>query len=658
MARLSAATAALTQDNTIPNITEEVQAQLHDHHPQRQEQLPKLPDDAPEITITLEDIRKLGISKVDGGKAGGNNGIKGCHILPLLQDINCIPILCKVWTLIANGSGDPEVLNLFASCRLVPIAKGGDTKKVRPITIANSITRILDIMVMNKVNKATLHNIFQKSQYALKFSGTERIAHSLQLLWDELTTTRTPVAICSFDHASAFQKISRATILNSLLAIPQLAPLYRFAFFLYNNNSPLAVYDNKQLHLTLQSQEGVRQGSSLSTLLYCLGIHETLLQFEQAAQTAPIGTTNTGHDIFPQHTAQLFGFVDDTNLGGHQRQVMAGLTHYTDSRNRPPGVEINYEKSRILVPSLAETDPELIALAKKLKIPIIEGVMRILGIPVGNVQARTEYLKQQVQNNSKFDKIITKIEESNINLQHKMILLRNCAQYCRVAHFTRGCPPSVTEAMAKTADTRVTECVYNIIGVGENERSEDTLETIFSPIRMGGLGMRSTSRTRAAAFWASATTSLALDHTFLPPSTDTLFRKELNAAYDMIVKDMQACGNNIFLSAFLSHIHISHGQTSRDNTAISMEALASHGKSIEQATKWLEKGVGNNRNEWIIKQATETNTVEDEQYLPYSNIPLTHSSSQQEEESTHNPPPLSESNAPNIPISPSPPSPP
>ena len=105
--------------------------------------------------------------------------------------------------------------------------------------------------------------------------GTERAKHHLQATWDRYRKHNKDVGLLKLDHKAAFQMAKRGDLLQRLYNCPQLSSLYRFANAILATETALGVYDNAgRLVLELESQQGVRQGGSMSSLLYCLGMHE------------------------------------------------------------------------------------------------------------------------------------------------------------------------------------------------------------------------------------------------------------------------------------------------------------------------------------------------------------------------------------------------
>ena len=103
------------------------------------------------------------------------------------------------------------------------------------------------------------------------------------------------------------------------------------------------------------------------------------------------------------------------------------------------------------------------------------------------------------------------------DLQAEWLLLSYCAN-ARANYTTRTLPPHATEAFARAHDDSLWSALDTLLGgLPPCEHSLDTAKQLASlPRRLGGLGLRSAARGRAAAWWASWADALPVLNKRLP----------------------------------------------------------------------------------------------------------------------------------------------
>ena len=78
----------------------------------------------------------------------------------------------------------------------------------------------------------------------------------------------------------------------------------------------------------------------------------------------------------------------------------------------------------------------------------------------------------------------------------------------RSNHLVRILPRSLSEAYALKHDAALWETFCKVFGVGDLSKEDVARNVATLPGRLGGLGLRSATRTSAAAYWASWVNSL------------------------------------------------------------------------------------------------------------------------------------------------------
>ena len=151
--QLSAAARILTSNRIVISPKHPtVMTKLQQLHPAGTP-TPPLPPDAETITVTVEMLRSLKPHEIDGDKAGGPDGIRGAHILPLLADDDGARMLAKMLTMLASGHAHPEIRKAVTASRMSIQAKQTstwDNPDPRPVTIASTLIRLLDIIAIKQ----------------------------------------------------------------------------------------------------------------------------------------------------------------------------------------------------------------------------------------------------------------------------------------------------------------------------------------------------------------------------------------------------------------------------------------------------------------------------------------------------------------------------
>src|ERR1700759_1534396 len=75
------------------------------------------------------------------------------------------------------------------------------------------------------------------------------------------------------DIRNAFNSRRRDQMLEILFEHPELAPIWRMAYWAYKDSSSLLVFENGKYKATIESAQGVKQGDALGALLYALSVH-------------------------------------------------------------------------------------------------------------------------------------------------------------------------------------------------------------------------------------------------------------------------------------------------------------------------------------------------------------------------------------------------
>lgn len=197
------------------------------------------------------------ISHLNTGASPGPSGWSFAHLLPLAADPTCLEYLCSLMHLIANG--DSPLTSPSFSC-LTAHSRGN-----RPSEILLQLTAHY---LLDSVQGAMPD--FPAIPLGIGLTGgSQRAVHSFQAFIDTSHTIgHDPLLV-----ANGFNSRDRGQVLTALYHNAALSPLFSLVDFAYHTASDLLFTDTNQFSI-IRSEQGLRQGDVLATLLYSLSVSD------------------------------------------------------------------------------------------------------------------------------------------------------------------------------------------------------------------------------------------------------------------------------------------------------------------------------------------------------------------------------------------------
>ena len=222
--------------------------------------------------------------------APGPTGTTDSILRMLLDDEICCLSLSHMMTDLINGSLSKEVMKRLLRARIVAIPK--PDQGVRPVAVGEVWLKLAEIVLLQRHEKK-LTPLFVPLQYGVMIkSGCEKVVHELAERYSE------GCAILSIDLQNAFNSPSRDDIARAVFGQCTLRPFQRLFYAEYGTPSELLYYGRDgELFDVLSSSAGVRQGSPLSTILFCAFLQPVL---------------ETIKAEYPQ--MHVYAFIDDRNF--------------------------------------------------------------------------------------------------------------------------------------------------------------------------------------------------------------------------------------------------------------------------------------------------------------------------------------------------------
>ena len=344
---------------------------------------------------------------------------------------------------ICNAQIPNRVKPIILASRLIAIAKedGG----IRPIAIGEAILKIAEAYLLS-LAKNNIADELEPIQLAFKSKGTEEIIHASRKSYDE------GKSIISIDCTNAFNTIKRTKLFAALqstksdirtLFAPILWLEYAFPTRLHNN------FMEK-----LYSREGVRQGSVLASLFFCLGLHPVLQSLSKR---------------YP--SAKFLAFMDDISVICDDTEVDKIFLELTTAL-KEIGLAINARKTFVLAQ----------AASANIRIPIRQtSGAKILGAWIGGETEK--FLHQQL---AKSETFVTAVQQLEPYLA--LPVLQSCG-IPRLNYICRTHHPRDTAETAKTFDNMIDTALRNILEI-DGQLSDDQKIVRHLPMKtMGGLAI-------------------------------------------------------------------------------------------------------------------------------------------------------------------------
>ena len=323
-------------------------------------------------------------------------------------------------------------------------------------------------------------------QFALQTrAGTDAVGHVLRAMTD----ASEDVVVLSLDGIGAFDHIKRAAILTKLSQCQGLQELLPYVRLFYARQSKhLWTDDEGNTHEILQG-EGGEQGDPLMPALFALGQHDAL-----AAASANLAPGE-----------RLLAFLDDLYVTTTRARARTAFETVSGEVQRRAGVQTHLGKLRAWSRGGGPAPEGLAALGAEVwtaDLPEDLNGMKVLGAPLGlpaYIQAHgAERMREE-------RRLLHKIPQLADPQCAWLLLVLSASP--RANHLLRVLPPSAVARYAAEHDDAIWETYCTLMGAPERAGDAYARAVATMPARLGGLGLRSASRTSPAAYaaaWADA----------------------------------------------------------------------------------------------------------------------------------------------------------
>lgn len=502
---LSAASAALTASPLAP-LTPATLAELR--HPDRRPQQPQVPIDpylrmgSPSDPLHLDTARLLANLRTGRrGAAPGPSGMTTEHLRVVLDSDETTLKLTAAATRLATAALPPNILLALRLGRMVALQKPNG--RVRGLVMGDVFRRLVARTLAQQFSPQ-FQTATAPHQYALATrAGGEALARSVRVA----TELQPNLTVLSVDGVGAYDHIARQAILQGIHGDPGLRPLLPFVRQFYASPSEYLWYDAAGTCHPIHQHEGGEQGDPLMPGLYAVAVAPALQETHRA--------------LLPGEA--LLAYLDDTYILCAPERTRVLYEHLEQALRRHANVTLHQGKTRMWNASGASPTawPPAPPDAPPLWVggpdtPPAEQGVTVLGTPIGSHEYILAHLRAT---RAKHDALLTAIPTLP-SLQASFLLLLYCANP-RPNYLLRTVPPEQTLEYAAAHDAAMARCLATLL-----DRPDGLPATNHARARLslahGGLGLRSATHHRHAAYWASWADTLPAVHARWPAVADQL----------------------------------------------------------------------------------------------------------------------------------------
>jgi hypothetical protein len=258
-------------------------------HPLGPSVLPVCPDEAPRmLNIDKEKIKDIVLKELANGSAPGRSGWTGDLLKALVYDDQCLAGLATLVMAIANGEIRGTAKELLLSSVLIglPKPKGG----TRPIAMGEVFYKLAGAYMLQLIKEHT-QNALGATQFAFAPGGSEAAVLCLRTALLEHPNW----CVMACDIKNAFNSRDRADMLRTLYGHKELNPVWRMVDWAYGKPTDLLIVDKGKLVHVLKSSQGVKQGDTLSSLLFALSMVKL---YEETASATGVKVIAVQDDVY------------------------------------------------------------------------------------------------------------------------------------------------------------------------------------------------------------------------------------------------------------------------------------------------------------------------------------------------------------------------
>ena len=232
---------------------------------------------------------------------------------------------------------------------MIPKKKKPQAKDMRPIAITNISYKLYMSHIGEEIEKhIEVNNLAKGNQVGFTKGGRTEYNHfMLQYIVDKAQRSKEKLIVITLDFKKAFDSINRKQLIEALKEYMINPYIIDLIAKIYSSDSTIVTYGEIEEEMDINS--GIKQGCTASTSLFKLVTYMIMKSVEERGEK---------YEIDGQNMSTIF-FADDIIAMAKTLQIARKNLEIITEESRKFGLEINKEKSSILIYNNSENTTEL-----------------------------------------------------------------------------------------------------------------------------------------------------------------------------------------------------------------------------------------------------------------------------------------------------------
>ena len=215
----------------------------------------------------------------------------------------------------------------------------GELDDYRPITLLNTELKILARVLANRLQLVISDLIGPEQSYAVKGRSIQDNLHLVRQILEGIEDD-TEAALINLDQSKAFDRVDHR-FLAAVLETAGFEPEFRKWISMLSRNPQAVVQVNGRCSEAFAIERSVRQGCSLSPLLYVLALEPLLRRLRDERDGPALRRILLSGSV----RAKISAFADDITVIVSRRRDILAVKEAVTSCEKVAGAKVNFAKS-------------------------------------------------------------------------------------------------------------------------------------------------------------------------------------------------------------------------------------------------------------------------------------------------------------------------